>query len=106
MSAPNQLMRIERYLQAASNDLEKRAFDKGGGPPHDGGMEARVKQLEADMLTIKTDLGIIKANYATKADLSAMETSIHKELHGLTWKIIGVAGALVAAVYFVATHAS
>ena len=80
--------------------------DNKGGMADHGDMEARVQKLEADMLTIKTDLGIIKANYVTKADLSAMETSIHKELHGLTWKIIGVAGALVAAVYFVATHAS
>ncbi|KAF1042583.1 MAG: hypothetical protein GAK35_02630 [Herbaspirillum frisingense] len=83
----------------------KSGFDNGGDGPHDGDMDARVKKLEEEMLTIKTDLGIIKANYATKADIAAMETSIHKELHNLTWKLIGVAGALVAAVYFVATHA-
>lgn len=94
-------------------DRLTKTVDKGGEPPDDTGMEARVKQLEADMLTIKTDLGIIKANHATKADIAAtkadiasLETSIHKELHALTWKIIGVAGALVAAVYFVATHAT
>lgn len=84
---------------------KERQLDGEGGGPHDPDMETRVKKLEDDMLLIKTDLGIIKANHATKADVAALETSIHKELHALTWKLIGVAGALVAAVYFVATHA-
>lgn len=92
---------------------KKGPIGNGGGPPQDENMEARVKKLEDELLTIKTDLGIIKATHATKTDISdikvaisASETSIHKELHALTWKLIGVAGALVAAVYFVATHAN
>ncbi len=88
-------------------------FDSSGEPPDDSDMEARVKKLEDEMLTIKTDLGIIKATHATKTDIaemksavSASETAIHKEMHALTWKLIGAAGLLVAAVYFVATHVS
>jgi hypothetical protein len=36
--------------------------------------------------------------------IEALRTELHKELQLMTWRIIGVAGELVAAVYFVARY--
>ncbi|HEY4071567.1 MAG TPA: hypothetical protein VGM52_00535 [Herbaspirillum sp.] len=68
----------------------------------DGGMEIRIKRLEDDLATIKTDVAVIKANYASREDL-------HKELNAQTWNFVtfvaGIGTALVAATYFIAIHA-
>ncbi|MRW93076.1 hypothetical protein GJ699_24045 [Duganella sp. FT80W] len=64
----------------------------------DGLMEARTSALEKDMTSVKTDVAIIRSNYATKEDL-------HRELHATTWKIIGAIAILTAAVFFVARYA-
>jgi hypothetical protein len=71
-------------------------------PPYDPDMDARVKALEdlaaaarERLARIETKLDALPSMFATKADL-------HQALHALTWKLIGAAGALVAATYFIA----
>lgn len=39
-------------------------------------IEARLEQLEADLTAIKLDVGILKANSATKTDLAEAKSSI------------------------------
>ena len=73
-----------------------------------GSMESRVTALEKAAEDTRNHLTRIEVrldSFATKSDIGALEATFHKELHGLTWRLIGVAGALVAAVYFVAKHA-
>jgi hypothetical protein len=75
--------------------------DSSGGPPHDEAMLKRLEKLEVDFAAVKTDLAVIRANYATKEDL-------HKEISTQTWKLVtfvcGFGTALVGATYFLATH--
>ena len=70
-------------------------------PPDNGGMETRVTKLEAAaqdtrdrLVRIESRLENFERNYATKEDL-------HKELHSMTWRIIGACALLVAMVYFI-----
>lgn len=90
--------------------------DNGGGPPHNGDMEARVAKLEAIAETtrdkiagVETRLAVIEKTMATKDDLQAMRVDLHKEINAQTWKLVtfvcGFGTALVGAVYFIATHA-
>jgi hypothetical protein len=56
--------------------IEGGGVDNRGGPPDDGDMEARVKALEDALSTAKTDLAVIRSNYATKADIAEAKNSI------------------------------
>lgn len=49
-------------------------YGSGGGGGDD--MLQRIKDLEKDMHGIKTDLAVMKSNYATKADVSDAKFSI------------------------------
>lgn len=67
-------------------------------------MEERIQKLEAwaektsdRIAAIERELGIIRSNYATKEDL-------HRELHSLTWKVIGAIAVLCAAVFWMARN--
>lgn len=75
---------------------------------NDRAMLSRIVNLEKEMVAVRTTVEVIRSNYATKEDLvraeRALRTELHKELQLMTWRIIGVAGALVAAVYFVARY--
>jgi hypothetical protein len=78
--------------------------DSGGGPPHDGHMEERVKKLEDQIskaiervVNIERDMAVVRSNYATKEDL-------HKELHATTWKVIAAIAALCGAVFWMARN--
>ena len=58
-------------------------------------MESRITALERDVSVLKTDVAVIRSNYVTKEDLQ-------RELHALTWRIIGAIALLNAAVFFLA----
>ncbi|MDK9634289.1 hypothetical protein [Enterobacter hormaechei] len=60
-------------------------IDYGGGNGGGDDMQQRVKELEKDMQQMKTDIAVMRSNYATKSDVSDAKTSI----------IIWVVGAVV-----------
>lgn len=62
-------------------------FKDGDGSGGGDDMLQRIKDLEKDMHGIKTDLAVMKSNYATKADVSDAKFSI----------IVWVVGAIFTA---------
>lgn len=70
---------------------------RDGGPPDNGDMLERIIKLEAAVQTL-----------ATREDLAAMRSEMHKEFTAQTWKLITwtttLGAALVAAVYFIARN--
>jgi len=70
---------------------DKGPIDKGGGPPQDGDMEDRVKKLEESIVNLVSDVGAMKSNYATKADIQAVETSIQKSANETIKWVVGTA---------------
>ncbi len=56
-------------------------YEHGGGNGGGDQMLERVKKLEEKVVSLGTDLAVIKATMSTKEDL-------HKELNNQTWKII------------------
>jgi hypothetical protein len=85
------------------------ADDKGGQPPDDGGMEERVKRLEAlaeqsqqqfvEIGTRLTKLEIRSESFATKDDVARIEVAMHRELNARTWKLVGVCALLFSAAF-------
>jgi membrane protein involved in colicin uptake len=82
--------------------------DKGNSSADDENMNERITVVEKDMAAIKTDVAIIRSNYVTKSDLSnevaGLRIELHKELHVMTWKVIGASGLLAAAVFAIAKY--
>jgi len=70
--------------------------DIGGGPPHDGDMEARVAKLEADITAIKIDVAVIKANGATKSDIAELKGVMGELRMGTKADLSEVKGGLKA----------
>ena len=92
----------------AENRVFPRPKDGDGGPPYDGGMEARVAKLEETMTDVRERLARIETRVeatATREDLNKTASDLYKAMNAQTWRIIGAAGVLAAAVYFIATHA-
>ncbi|BBV40551.1 hypothetical protein [Citrobacter portucalensis] len=56
-------------------------IDYGGGNGGGDDVLKRVERLEEKVISISSDLAVIKATMCTKEDL-------HKELNGQTWKIV------------------
>lgn len=65
------------------NDIIKTGGGNGGGDD----MLQRVKDLEKDVQSMKTDIAVMRSNYATKTDVSDAKNSI----------ILWVVGAVVMA---------
>ena len=60
-------------------------------------LDARTTTVEKDLATLKTDVAVIRSNYATKQDLQ-------KEMHALTWKLFGFCSVLVGIVFTIAKN--
>lgn len=78
--------------------------DRGDGGGDNGGMEARVKNLELSAQDTRDRLVRIE----TRMETFATKEDMHKELHGMTLKIIGAmltfGTALTAATFFIARN--
>lgn len=102
--------KFERLRNARPAD-HGTSVDGGGGSGDDGGMEARISALEAANLETRDRLARIETRLetvATKADLSELTSSFHREINAQTWRLVtfvcGFGTALVAATYFFAKH--
>lgn len=62
-------------------------YGDGGGNGGGGDMLQRVKDLEKDVQQMKTDIAVMRSNYATKTDVSDAKNSI----------ILWVVGAVIFA---------
>lgn len=63
-------------LYAVNNDTYA-PVDSGGGPPHDGDMEARVAVLEVSLDSLKTQVGDVKAAMGRiETETSALKTEV------------------------------
>ncbi|CAE15379.1 MULTISPECIES: hypothetical protein [Photorhabdus] len=76
---------------------------KTGGNSGDGGsndmFEIRVKKLKDDLNLIKTDLAVMKANYATKEDIASVRIEVHQSIATQTkWiaaTMLGITGLAI-----------
>lgn len=84
------------------------ALNRGGEPPYDDGMEARVAKLEDFAVETRDRLTRIEARLDTFPLLFATKEDLHKEIGAQTWRIVGAMltfGALLsAAVFFIAKN--
>ncbi len=67
--------KFERPNRARTTDRAM-PIDTGGGGGNDGGMEARIKNLEDGLTSLQQDLAVMRSNYATKADIEATKAAI------------------------------
>jgi hypothetical protein len=86
-----------------------RSLDSGGNQPDDGEMDERLSRLEAlaeensaRLTALEQNVAVIRSNYATKEDL-------YQAINAQTWRLVtfvcGFGTALVAATYFITSHA-
>ena len=80
--------------EAKLHELTIRMASSSGAPPlppvdshapqgDDGEMDARITKLEADLTTIKIDIGVIKANGATKSDIADLRGATKSDIADL-----------------------
>lgn len=95
---------LEQLVQLSVRMIQIRHNDSSGHPPRgpvdsaagkadDGGMEARISSLEKDMAAVKTDVAVIRSNYATKTDIASLESTILKWFIGTAVTLVGLAFA-------------
>ena len=63
-------------------------------------MEARIIALEEFAVDARDRLARIE----TRLDTFATKADLHRELHGMTWRLFGGASALVGLVYWIARN--
>jgi hypothetical protein len=63
-------------------------------------MDARIIALEEFAVDARDRLARIE----TRLDTFATKADLHRELHGLTWRLFGGASALVGIVYWIARN--
>jgi hypothetical protein len=63
-------------------------------------MEARIIALQEFVVDARDRLARIE----TRLDTIATEVDLHRELHGMTWRLFGGASALVGIVYWIARN--
>ena len=63
-------------------------------------MEARIIALEELAVDARDRLARIE----TRLDTFATKADLHRELHGMTWRLFGGASALVGIVYWIARN--
>ena len=61
-------------------------------------MEARITDLEKFAIDARDRLVRIE----TRLDTFATKADLHRELHNMTWRLLGGASALVGIVYWIA----
>ncbi|EPU8563190.1 hemolysin XhlA [Yersinia ruckeri] len=84
-----------------TKDVPTLPVKHGGG---DGGgdsmLEKRVKQIEDSLAEIRTDMAVIKSNYATKEDIASVRIEVHQSITAQTkWlaaTMIAIAGISMA----------
>lgn len=81
------------HLKLAHSGPGNASVAPPGEPPYDGGMETRVAKLEDFAVETRDRLVRIE----TRMDTLATKEELHKELHSLTWKVLGGMGAICAA---------
>ncbi|WP_244370707.1 hemolysin XhlA [Rahnella sp. ChDrAdgB13] len=63
-------------------------------------MDERIKKLEESMNDLKSDIAVIKSNYASKEDIATLRTELHKSISGQTkWlaaTLLGTTGLALA----------
>ncbi|WP_312217223.1 hypothetical protein [Pantoea vagans] len=83
LRASNTLKVVKPHETADDYHNSKHGGGNGGG----GDMLQRLKDLEKDVQSMKTDIAVMRSNYATKTDVSDAKNSI----------ILWVVGAVVMA---------
>ena len=77
--------------------------DRFGGEGDDS-MEQRLRAIEDRLLTFETKSDTFATRddvRAVEATVSRIETSVHKELHAQTWKLLSFATGLIAVAFFI-----
>lgn len=82
--------------------LEKRV-ESGGGPPHNGEMEARLAKLEATIPTLATKEDLMKLRGETREGFESVRGEMHKGTAEIIKWMVGLTLALGAAAVTIMT---
>lgn len=90
---------VSAQFRPAHNTPQPPPIDHGGGPPHDGDMDARLTALETKLETILPTL-------ATKADMAELRADMHDMNASIkSWTLatmLTIIGTMLAAIFGVA----
>lgn len=95
-------MKEVRELPGARSDRSGNELAGGGEPPYDGSMDERVKKLEEIARDGQLRLARIEARLDVYPTIFSTKEDLHKELHAMTWRLIGAAALLVTVTYWIA----